>query len=135
MRTLRQAIVIRLPRSAWFGWCFGITGRRRGRHDGKVDLFDLEEVPLAGGFRQPFPPRAEDIAAVEIELVAQFVDRLLLFLDSLLVELRWLDRVRPGDLRPWLGGVQSWLGDPRPAERTGSAGRDIREDQWAMTVG
>jgi len=45
-----QAIVIRLPRSAWFGWCFGITGRRRGRHDGKVDLFDLEEMPLPRGF-------------------------------------------------------------------------------------
>ena len=87
---LRQAIVIRLARSAWLGWCLGITGRRRGRHDGKVDLFDLEEMPLAGGIHQPFPPRAEDIAAVEIELVTQFVDRLLLFLDSLVVELRGL---------------------------------------------
>ena len=54
-----------------------------GRHDGEVDLLDLEEVPLPGGIRQPFPPRAENVAAVEIELVAQFVDRLLLFLDGL----------------------------------------------------
>ena len=87
---LRQAIIIRLAGFAWFGRCLGVTGRRRGRHDGEVDLFDLEEVPLAGGIRQPFPPRAENIAAVEIDLVTQVVDRLLLFLDSLLVELRGL---------------------------------------------
>ena len=47
-------------------------------------------MPLSGGFHQPFPPRAKDIAAVEIELVAQFVDRLLVFLDGLVVELRGL---------------------------------------------
>ena len=47
-------------------------------------------MPLPGGIRQPFPPRAENIAAVEIELVAQFVDRLLLFLDGLSVEFRGL---------------------------------------------
>ena len=46
----RQAIKVRLTRPAWFGWCFGITGRRRGRHDGKVDLFELEEMPLPRGF-------------------------------------------------------------------------------------
>jgi hypothetical protein len=84
---LTQAVVIRLPRFAWFGRRLGITGRGRGRHDGKVDLFDREEMPLAGGVCVPFPPRSENIAAVEIELVTQVVDRLLLFLDSLLVEL------------------------------------------------
>ena len=124
---LRQAIVIRLAGFARLGRRLGVTGRRRGRHDGKVDFFDLEEVPLAGGIHQPFPPRAENIAAVEIELVTQFVDRLLLFLDSLLVELGGL--IECGAVV-----VECGLADPRPAERTGSAGRDIREDRWAMTV-
>jgi hypothetical protein len=44
-------------------------------------------VSLAGGIGLPFPPRAEDVAAVEVDLVTQFVDRLLLFVDSLLVKL------------------------------------------------
>ena len=84
---LRQAIVIGLPRLAWFSRRLGVACRRRGRHDGKVGRVDLEEVPLSGGIHQAFPPRTENIAAVEIELVTQFVDRLLLFLDSLVVEL------------------------------------------------
>ena len=52
-------------------------------------------MPLPRGFHQPFPPRAENIAAVEIELVAQLVDRLLLFLDSLVVELTGLIECGP----------------------------------------
>jgi hypothetical protein len=52
-------------------------------------------VPLAGVIGVPFPPRAEDIAAVEIELVPQVVDGLLLFLDSLLVDLTGLIECGP----------------------------------------
>ena len=31
-------------------------------------------MPLPGSFDQPLPPRAEDIAAVELELPPQFLD-------------------------------------------------------------
>ena len=85
---LRQPIVIRLARSARLCRCPGITGRRRGRQgEARIGFVDLEQMPLPGGFHQPFPPRTEDIAAVEIDLPAQLVDRLLVFLDGLIVEL------------------------------------------------
>ena len=42
---------------------------------------------MSGGFHQPFPPRTENIAAVEIELVTQLVDGLIAFLNGLVVEL------------------------------------------------
>ena len=47
-------------------------------------------MSLPGGFHQPFPPRAKDVAAVELELPAQFFDGLFVFLDGLIVELRGL---------------------------------------------
>ncbi len=89
---------------------------------------------MSGGFHQPFPPRAENIAAVEIELVTQFVDRLLLFLDSLLVELTGLIECGPeifGRAEVFGRGLE--ILDLLSV--TGSAGRGIREDRWAMTVG
>src|SRR5262249_9637448 len=48
---------------------------------------DLEEMPLPGGFDQPLPPRPEDIATVELQLPAQFLDGLPVFVDGLLVDL------------------------------------------------
>jgi hypothetical protein len=47
-------------------------------------------MPLSGGFHQPFPPGTEDITAVEIELSTQLIDRLLVFLDGLIVDHRRL---------------------------------------------
>ena len=47
-------------------------------------------MTLSGGFHQPFSPRAEDIAAVEFQLLAQLFDGLFVFLDGLVVELRRL---------------------------------------------
>jgi hypothetical protein len=44
-------------------------------------------VSLSGGFDQPFTPRAEDVAAVELQLTAQLSDELLMLLDGLGVEL------------------------------------------------
>ncbi len=44
-------------------------------------------MPLPWGFHQPFPPGAEDITAIEIELVPKLGDRLLVFLDDLVVDL------------------------------------------------
>ena len=44
-------------------------------------------MSLPGGFHQPFPPWAEDIAAVEFQLPAQFFDGLFVLLDGLIVEL------------------------------------------------
>ena len=64
--------------------------RAAGGSGGKADALDrieLEEVPLSGGFHQPFPPWAEDIAAVELELPPQLFDGLFVFLDGLIVEL------------------------------------------------
>ena len=77
-------------------------------------------MPLSGGFDQPFPPGAKDIAAVKFELATQLIDGLLVFLGRLVVELRRLIELRRGG--------------PRPAERAGSAGRDMRQDRWAMTL-
>jgi hypothetical protein len=42
---------------------------------------------LSGGFYQPLPSRTKDVAAVEFDLMTQLVDRMLLLLDGLLVEL------------------------------------------------
>ena len=95
---LRQAIKVRLPRSAWFGWCSGITGRRlrclrwRGKTLGFVEL---EEMPLPGGLHQSFPSRTENIAAVELDLLTQFVNRLVAVLNGLIVELGRLIKCGP----------------------------------------
>ena len=80
---LRQLIVIRLTGSAWLvPVCRGIAGRRLGRQRWRRSIrVELEEVPLAGGLHQPFPPWAEDIAAVELDLLAQFFDVCCVFLD------------------------------------------------------
>ncbi len=47
-------------------------------------------MPLSGGFHQPLSPWTKDIAAVEFDLPTQLIDRLLLFLDGLIVKLRGL---------------------------------------------
>jgi hypothetical protein len=44
-------------------------------------------MALSGGFHQPFPPGTKNIAAVEFELATQLINRLLVFLDGLVVEL------------------------------------------------
>jgi hypothetical protein len=86
---LGQSIVIELARAAWLCGCPGITSGRLGRQDQTLSGFvELEEMPLSGGFHQPFPPWTKDIAAVEIDLPTQLIDRLLVFLDGLIVELR-----------------------------------------------
>ena len=133
-RGLGQAIVIGVTRSAWRGWRFGtraagVLGTLEGH------LFDLEEMTLSRSFLQPFPPRAEDVAAVEIELPAQFVDRLLVFLDGLVVELAGLIEGGSEVFGRGMEVFERGLGDPPVAERTGSAGRDMREDRPAMTLG
>jgi hypothetical protein len=88
---LRQPIVIGLARSARLCRCPGITGWRL-RRQGKALIggVELEQVALPGGFHQPFPTRTEDIAAIELELPTQLIDRLFVFLDGLIVELRGL---------------------------------------------
>jgi hypothetical protein len=69
--------------------CLGITSGRLGRQDQTLSGFvELEEMPLPGGFHQPFPPWTKDIAAVEFDLPTQLIDGLLVFLDGLIVELR-----------------------------------------------
>ena len=45
-------------------------------------------MSLSGGFDQPFPPWAKDEAAVEIELLTQFLNRLFVVLDDLIVDFR-----------------------------------------------
>ena len=66
----------------------GIAGWWLGRQGYARETVELEQVPLSGGFDQPFPPWAKDEAAVEIELLTQFLDRLLVILDDLLVDFR-----------------------------------------------
>jgi hypothetical protein len=61
-----------------------------GQFNSAFDYFQLEEVSLAGGFDQPFSPRAKDVAAVELQLLTQFLDGLLVFLEGLIVDLRGL---------------------------------------------
>jgi hypothetical protein len=61
-------------------WWFG------GRGDA-LDNIELEQVSLSGGFDQPFPPWAEGVATVELQLAAQLFDELLMLLDGLGVEL------------------------------------------------
>jgi hypothetical protein len=88
---LRQSIVIGLARSAWLCRWPGITGRRLGRQgETLISFVELEEMPLSGGFHQPFPPWTEDVAAVQFDLPTQLIDRLLVFLDGLIVQLRGL---------------------------------------------
>jgi hypothetical protein len=88
---LRQSIVIRLARSAWLCRRPRITRwRLAGQNDALAGFVELEEMPLSGGFHQPFPTRSEHIAAVEFDFLTQLIDRLLVFLDGLIVELRGL---------------------------------------------
>ena len=47
-------------------------------------------MPLSGRLDQALPPRAEDVAAVELQLPLQFVDSLFMFLDGLFMEFRGL---------------------------------------------
>ena len=68
-----------------------VLGSRAGGSGGSGDALDrveLEQVSLSGGFDQPFPPWAKDVAAVEFQLPAQLLDGLLVLLDGLIVELR-----------------------------------------------
>ena len=51
---------------------------------------ELEQMSLSGGFHQPFPPWAKDVAAVEFQLPTQLFDDLFVLLDGLIVELRGL---------------------------------------------
>ena len=53
-----------------------------------VGFFKFKQVSLAGSIYQPLTPRAEDVATVEIELPPQLVDKLLMLLDGLIVQLR-----------------------------------------------
>ena len=76
-------------------------------------------MSLSGSFHQPFPPWAKNVAAVELQLPAQFLEGLFVFLDSLIVELGGL--VQRGL------EVLNLLGEPVQESR------DIREDQSAMT--
>ena len=57
-------------------WKHGSGGVRR-QSQTLTDFVELEEMPLPGGFHQPFPPRAKDVAAVEFELATQLIDGLL----------------------------------------------------------
>jgi hypothetical protein len=85
---LRQSIIIWLARSAWLCRCPGSTlWRLRRQDENLISFVELEQMPLSGGFHQPFPAGTEDIAAVEIELSTQLIDRLLVFLDGLVVQL------------------------------------------------
>jgi hypothetical protein len=71
--------------------CPRFAGWRLGRQGETLTGFvELEQVPLSGGFHQPFPPWTEDIAAVEFDLPTQLFDSLLVFLDGLIVEFRRL---------------------------------------------
>jgi hypothetical protein len=45
---------------------------------------------LSGGFHQPFPPWAEDVPAVELQLSPQLFDGLVMISDSLIMEFRRL---------------------------------------------
>ena len=45
---------------------------------------------MPGGLDQPLPPRAEDVAAVELELPPQFLDGVLVLSGGLIMELRGL---------------------------------------------
>jgi hypothetical protein len=47
-------------------------------------------VSLSGSFHQPFPPRAKDETAVELQLSVQLLDELFVLLNSLIVQLRGL---------------------------------------------
>ena len=58
-----------------------------GKRGDALDDIELEQVPLSRGFDQSFPPRAKDIAAVELQLAAQLLNELLMLLYSLGVEL------------------------------------------------
>ena len=44
-------------------------------------------MSLSRGFHQPFPPWTKDVAAIELQLVAQLLDELLMLLDGLIVKL------------------------------------------------
>ena len=69
-------------------WNHALAARRQNQT--LTDFVELEQMPLSGGFHQPFPPGTKDIAAVEFELATQLIDGLLVFLDGLVVELRRL---------------------------------------------
>ena len=47
-------------------------------------------MSLARSLDQPFPPWAKDVAAEKLDLPAQVIDDLLVFLGGLIVELRGL---------------------------------------------
>jgi hypothetical protein len=44
-------------------------------------------MSLSGGFHQPFPPWAKDVAAVELQLPTQLLDRLFVLLDRPIMDL------------------------------------------------
>ncbi len=87
---LRQSFVIRPARSPRLRGRGRCTSRQLQGHRDVPEYIDLEEVPLPGGLDQPLPPRAEDVAAVELELPPQFLDGALVLLGGLIMELRGL---------------------------------------------
>ena len=54
----------------------GLAGRRLGGKGVVIVSIcvELEEMSLSRGFHQPFPPRAKDVAAVELQLMTQLFD-------------------------------------------------------------
>ena len=84
---LRQLIVIGLTRSAGTCRSGGNRSWRFERHRAAFIYVEIEQMCLSRSFHQPFPPRAEDIAAVELQLLAQLFDGSFVFLSGSVVEL------------------------------------------------
>jgi hypothetical protein len=63
------------------GWWLGQRGHT-------LVHVESEQMPLSGGFYQPFPSRAKNVAAVERYLPEQFLNRLFVLLHGLIVDFR-----------------------------------------------
>ena len=66
--------------------CGSIAGRRLGKCRNGLGGIELEEVSLAGSLDQPLAA-AEDVAAIKLNLLAQFINELVVLLNGLVVKL------------------------------------------------